>query len=359
MKINLSDNIRFFRKSRGVTQEQLAEVMNVSVGAVYKWESGQSVPELNKIVELADFFDMSVDSLIGYEIKDNRLNSTVELLKTCRLNKKFEGLEETERALNKYPNAFAVVYNGALLYWLFGMEKDDKTMLRRALELFDRAELLLSQNDDPKINEVTIARTKAGIMQSLGNSEKAVEILKSKNVGGLYNTDIGLLLANNCNRPDEALEFLSESVLDISAAVTNIVIGYINVYFAKKDYDSVFEITKWGISVLSGLIDNKTPCYLDKVKVSIRIFMAFAQFSIKNCDINAVRETLRLAKAAAERFDSAPNYNPDVLRFVKLKRESAVYDDFGTTGMQSADNAVSLLNSDEFAKIWESVKSDA
>ena len=62
MKINLSDNIRYNRKARGVTQEQLAEVMDVSVGAIYKWESGQSVPELNKLVELADYFDMSVDS---------------------------------------------------------------------------------------------------------------------------------------------------------------------------------------------------------------------------------------------------------------------------------------------------------
>lgn len=359
MKINLSDNIRYNRKARGVTQEQLAAVMDVSVGAVYKWESGQSVPELNKLVELANYFDMSVDSLIGYEIKDNRLNSTVELLKTYRLNKNFEGLAEAERALNKYPNAFAVVYNGALLYWLFGMEKSDKTMLRRALELFDRAELLLSQNDDQKINEVTIARTKAGIMQSLGNSEKAVEILKRNNVGGIYNTDIGLLLANDCNRPDEALEFLSESVLEISAAITNIVIGYINVYFSKKDYDLAFEIAKWGISVLSGLIDKNKPCYLDKVNASIRVCMAFAQFSMTNCDINAVCETLRLAKADAERFDSAPNFSPAVLRFVKLNRASVVYDDFGTSGMQSADKTVESVKDGEFAKIWKSVKSNA
>lgn len=358
MKINLSDNIRYNRKAHGVTQEQLAEFMDVSVGAVYKWESGQSVPELNKLVELADYLDMSVDSLIGYEIKDNRLNSTVELLKTYRLNKNFEGLAEAESALNKYPNAFAVVYNGALLHWLFGMEKSDKALLRRALELFDRAELLLSQNDDPKINEVTIARTKAGIMQSLGNSEKAVEILKSNNVGGIYNTDIGLLLANDCNRSDEALEFLSESVLEISAAITNIVIGYINVYFAKKDYGSAYEITKWGINVFSGLIDNKKSCYLDKVNASIRICMAFAQFSMKNRDINAVCETLRLAKADADRFDSDPNFSPAVLRFVKLNK-ACIYDDFGTTGMQSADKAVESMKNDEFSRMWESVKSNA
>ena len=66
MKIKLSENIRAFRKEHAMTQEQLAEVLNVTVGAVYKWESGQSVPELGTIVELADLFDTSVDVLLGY-----------------------------------------------------------------------------------------------------------------------------------------------------------------------------------------------------------------------------------------------------------------------------------------------------
>lgn len=87
--------------------------------------------------------------------------------------------------------------------------------------------------------------------------------------------------------------------------------------------------------------------------------MAFAQFLMNNHDISAVYETLRLAKADAERFDSDPNFNTSVLRFVRLNRESAVYDDLGTTGMQSADKAVESVKAGEFAKIWESVKSNA
>ncbi len=44
MKLTLSENIRSFRKERKMTQEQLATVLGVTVGAVYKWESGLSVP---------------------------------------------------------------------------------------------------------------------------------------------------------------------------------------------------------------------------------------------------------------------------------------------------------------------------
>ncbi len=56
-----------------MTQEQLAEVLGVTVGAVYKWETKLSQPELTMIMAMADFFDTSVDVLLGYEMKDNRL----------------------------------------------------------------------------------------------------------------------------------------------------------------------------------------------------------------------------------------------------------------------------------------------
>ena len=68
MELSLSNNIRHFRKERHLTQEQLAEIMGVTFGAVYKWESGQSTPELGLIVEMADFFGTSTDVLIGYQL---------------------------------------------------------------------------------------------------------------------------------------------------------------------------------------------------------------------------------------------------------------------------------------------------
>lgn len=73
MTNRLAENIRVLRKERSLTQEQLAEVLGVTTGAVYKWEAKLSQPELNMVMELADFFDTSVDVLLGYEMKDNHL----------------------------------------------------------------------------------------------------------------------------------------------------------------------------------------------------------------------------------------------------------------------------------------------
>ena len=46
MENRIAEQIRFYRKQKGLTQEQLAEAMGVSVAAVSKWEQGQSLPEI-------------------------------------------------------------------------------------------------------------------------------------------------------------------------------------------------------------------------------------------------------------------------------------------------------------------------
>lgn len=72
--MNLADRIQSLRKARGISQEQLADQIGVSRQAVSKWESEQSTPDLDKIVLLSDFFDVTTDYLLkGIEpVKDNR-----------------------------------------------------------------------------------------------------------------------------------------------------------------------------------------------------------------------------------------------------------------------------------------------
>ena len=59
MKIKIAENIRNLRKAHALTQEQMAEALGVTVGAVYKWEAGLSMPEIKLIMEIADFFEIS------------------------------------------------------------------------------------------------------------------------------------------------------------------------------------------------------------------------------------------------------------------------------------------------------------
>ena len=143
MKMTLAENIRKFRKERSLTQEQLSEALGVTPGAVYKWEAKLSIPELELILQMADFFDTSVDALLGYEMKDNGLDATVKRLQEYRRRKDRAGLAEAEKALKKYPHSFPIVNASAALYHAFGIESGDKALFRRALELLAPLDPLL------------------------------------------------------------------------------------------------------------------------------------------------------------------------------------------------------------------------
>ena len=62
--MDIADRIQNLRKSRGISQEELANSIGVSRQAVSKWESAQSVPDIEKIILLSDYFETTTDFLL-------------------------------------------------------------------------------------------------------------------------------------------------------------------------------------------------------------------------------------------------------------------------------------------------------
>lgn len=58
------NNLKFFRKKYGYTQEQIAEKIGVSRQAVAKWERGEALPDIENVIALADVYAVTVDSLV-------------------------------------------------------------------------------------------------------------------------------------------------------------------------------------------------------------------------------------------------------------------------------------------------------
>ena len=61
------DNLCQLRKLNGLSQEELAEKVNVSRQTLSKWESGESMPDLERAAALADVFGVTLDDLVNYE----------------------------------------------------------------------------------------------------------------------------------------------------------------------------------------------------------------------------------------------------------------------------------------------------
>ena len=63
MNIYLSDKLKELRNQKNISQEKLAQYLNVSFQAVSKWENGNSYPDITLLPDIARFFDITVDEL--------------------------------------------------------------------------------------------------------------------------------------------------------------------------------------------------------------------------------------------------------------------------------------------------------
>lgn len=156
-----------------ISQEQLSEALGVTVSAVYKWESGQSVPEVKMLMELADLFEISVDTLLGYDRQNKNIENRIKRIEQFMVERDFdEAVIETKKALKKYPNNFDIVYTAAQVYRIVYSEKKDEKAMKKAIELFYSAIPLLYQNKESSINEATILNLIGGIY--ISDEQKAI-----------------------------------------------------------------------------------------------------------------------------------------------------------------------------------------
>ena len=65
----LTDNLIMLRNVRGLTQEQVAEIVGVTRQSYAKWEQGDSVPDIEKCDKLAKFYGIKIDALMHYDEK--------------------------------------------------------------------------------------------------------------------------------------------------------------------------------------------------------------------------------------------------------------------------------------------------
>lgn len=350
MELSLSQNIRSLRKQRKLTQEQFAEILGVTTGSVYKWESGSSIPELYMLVEIADFFGVSMDALLGYQMRDSSLIGTKQRLSALCRKGDPEALTEAEKTLKRFPNTFEAVYACALVYRSLGMDRRSRELLSRARELLEQALLLISQNNDPGISESTIWGQIGGIWLSMGEAEKGVEILKRHNAGGVFNSDVGLTLSMLLHRAQEARGYLSDSLIGSVFNLMNTVVGYAFMYSELGDYAALREIVTWGQGLMLGLRKSEDTNFLDKTNAALLALMAHAQ--LHEGKAKEARRLLREAAAIIQEFDAAPDYGIGSIRFAEASGNWSIHDMLGGTAKESVEHMIAMLRDKELSALW-------
>ena len=139
--MDMGDKLRALRREKKLTQEQLAEYLQISSQAVSKWETGASCPDLDMLLRLAAFYQVSTDELLDFDRR--RIEAEVDALVAASvpLRKDPAKVEAFYReALRRYPN------NEVLLNCLLMCIPNE-----RAAEKIEIGEQLLSCTRDDEI----------------------------------------------------------------------------------------------------------------------------------------------------------------------------------------------------------------
>ena len=108
----LADKIMNLRKKACMSQEELADKLNVSRQSVSKWESAQSIPDLDKIIALSKIFEVSTDFLLKDEIE---MPDTIKEDTNCETNTKKVSLAEANDYINIIHNSSLKIALGVFL----------------------------------------------------------------------------------------------------------------------------------------------------------------------------------------------------------------------------------------------------
>lgn len=80
--------LKELRREKGLTQEQLSEVFGVSNRSISRWENGVNMPDFDLVIEIANYFDISIDELLDGERKTDMIDQKTEetILKVADYN---------------------------------------------------------------------------------------------------------------------------------------------------------------------------------------------------------------------------------------------------------------------------------
>ncbi|MDD4773978.1 MAG: helix-turn-helix transcriptional regulator [Eubacteriales bacterium] len=126
MKLKIGDQIKYFRRAKDITQEEFAIILGVSYQSVSRWENNTCYPDMELLPTIADFFEITVDKLLGVDesIEKAHVNEYLRQFQSeVSVGNINECITIARKGVAEYPNNFALL--NKLMYALFMSGDDD------------------------------------------------------------------------------------------------------------------------------------------------------------------------------------------------------------------------------------------
>ena len=179
MELNIGMNIKRLRLAKGLTQEQLAELLTISTAAVSKWEAKNTYPDITMLFPLAEIFGVTVDELLGYDEAKAKADVDKIIAEYQRLGVEGRFAERTKLivgARKKYPHDYRIMTK--YMWDKAGGEAGNNAeiLLKNKDELTQICDCILEGCTQDNLRAEAI-NMKAKLLHSAGDTQAALDVL--------------------------------------------------------------------------------------------------------------------------------------------------------------------------------------
>lgn len=199
-EINLATVLISKRREKGITQDALATHLGVSKQSVSKWENENSYPDILLLPQLASYFNISLDELMGYEPQ----MTAADIKNLCwELSVEFSAkpveavMERCRGIIKKYFSCFPLLYQIGFLIFEYGLELNDEAKknasIEEAKEIFVRVKNLC---DDIELKQLALL-SEATCEVELNNPKGVIKLLEGVKKRFSFHPSVEVMLAQS------------------------------------------------------------------------------------------------------------------------------------------------------------------
>ena len=179
----LGEKIAQLRKAKGISQEELGDILSTSRQAISKWERGEANPDISRLKDLAVYFNVSIDYLLGYDVESNSVNNFIDRMKrSCDTANYDISIEDIKMIVSRNSNNLnlileAVNYLGDYYYY-----SHQEGILDLLIQYIKKSITIFQPNNSLKADLNSLHYAIASIYSLKGEYELAKQYLEENQV---------------------------------------------------------------------------------------------------------------------------------------------------------------------------------
>lgn len=266
--MQLDKNITKLRKQRGLTQEQLANILNVSVTAVSKWENGNNRPDIEILPDLADVFQVSIDSLLGYEKAYKHLDKFILEVEADLKQEKYDtAIERLSELIRSYPNDFRTNHLMGDAYYskIVSGGASSQTDIDKAIFFYEKSIELFEEkySDIATIEVLEMQIVTLLLWKDTDNYDEAYALINKYNQSGKYDYLLAQCLFQ-MGKKDEAMAVTLHHCIAGQIFVFNDLPRIADMYVQEAEYEKAIEFLECEIASYCRFMDEEKGSYADR-----------------------------------------------------------------------------------------------